>query len=151
MRQSHKPAENQGKTGIPTLSGFKSRQPSDKRSSPYGVGQRRRQENKNRCPSCNAHVINYEYDDNVGCYFPHTCVDPTPLTRDLIAACRVTGRGLFTHHRDRAGRRHLSRIWAHQPLPAGDITVLPEHECGARIPTTLPPLRTNTIPEQCPF
>lgn len=104
----------------------------------------------NRCPACRAEVIVYDWDANLVCYLGPDLVDPTPLTVDLAVACRVTGRDLYTHRRDRVGRRHMSRLWA-RPLPA-DLVVLPRHQCGARIPTRLAPLTDRTaLPAVCPF
>lgn len=104
-----------------------------------------------RCGTCRNEVIIYDFDHNLDCYLGPTPVDPTPLTFDLAVACKVTGRPIYHHTRDRVDRRHVSRIWDRHLLPtAGHI--LPAHYCGARVPTTLslapdrPP-----IPDTCPF
>ncbi|WP_425837015.1 hypothetical protein [Microbacterium sp. PA5] len=95
-------------------------------------------------------VLAYDWDDQLRCYMGPVKVDPTPLTLDLAIACRLTGRPLYRHHVDRAGRRHLACLWA-RPIPNG-VVLLPEHRCGARIPTTLPPLTDpEPAPALCPF
>jgi hypothetical protein len=105
----------------------------------------------NRCPNCRAHVLIYDWDANLACYLGPDKVDPTPLTVDLAVACRITGRGLFSHTSDRVGRRHISRVWSRHPLPAGHV-LLPAHVCGARVPSLLPSLSDRRpIPELCPF
>ncbi len=103
----------------------------------------------NRCPACKAHVLVYDWDHDLACYLGPDRVDPTPLTVELAVACRITGRSLYTHSRDRAGRPRMSRVRVHRPLPAEQL--LPAHVCGARTPTTIPLANRTPVPDTCPF
>lgn len=105
---------------------------------------------RNRCPGCSARVITYDHDYHLDCYLGPTRLDPTPLTLNLAIACRLTGRPIYHHTRDRAGNRRLSRIWTRHHLPATGH-ILPAHHCGATTPTHLPPIDRNTTPEHAPF
>lgn len=103
-----------------------------------------------RCGQCRAAVVIYDLDYALDCYLGPRRIDPTPLSIEQAIACRIIGRDLYLAELGVTGRRRLSRIWEHRPLPVGII--LPAHICGARVPTAMPdPTQRHPVPEHCPF
>lgn len=99
-----------------------------RRSTERGVGYA-------RCQTCRAPIL-YGVDADRCGWLRHVDWTPLDVTGELLAV--MAGRSTFTLQRQPGGnpkltRRHARHIKGRQPLGAHDV--VPEHRCGARLPT----------------
>lgn len=96
------------------------------------------------CPHCRARTLVGMNDDELAF---QTRVDPTPLTHEQEIACVLTGRDTFALEERGNGvaiKRRDHWVMASRSADHWLVTVVPEHQCGARFPeaekteTTLP-------------